>query len=216
MYKRILTGTSICILVVAIIVIYYLGNFSDQYPSIHISRWMQYIFIATPICAFCCSCAIIGLPASKKKILVSMFIITCCLFLGFLGCIKILYNTKEAEYSNDYIKAAHIKGISLTQLEQYIDSGEAQVIYIGRKDCNECNRFEEKYNKLLGDCHVVMPGYYTNQDRDGKKSIRMYRILKHLKVKSVPALVYIKKTGGITLLNTTNLSNTKKVIQKLN
>ena len=119
-------------------------------------------------------------------------------------------------YGIPYEITSYISGTSMKEVEKLINIDDGDVVlYIGRADCQDCKNFENKVDKLLEKHQVGIQGYYTNKDRNGKRSEEMYNMLDKLKVYKVPALIQIHN-GNITNIDVSDLKTIEIIISNYN
>lgn len=148
-----------------------LGYFCDEYPSVIVKN---IVFISLYSIVFASFANMLFLiifqeKYSTKKIAKAVSLILLTIFIVLLVYEFSVYKKTINRYSKDYISASNINGVSLYKFQENFNSNEEVLFYIGREDCAECLSFENILNELLEQSNLVLPAYYTNLDRNGKK-----------------------------------------------
>lgn len=87
--------------------------------------------------------------------------------------------------------------IDLDRLEAMIEGTDGdfgqQFLYIGRRDCEDCEIFEPQFRTMVEENEVTAQryAYYTDDDREGAEADRMYALLDKIGVDEVPCIVVL-------------------------
>ena len=76
------------------------------------------------------------------------------------------------------------------------NSNTEYLIYVGRSDCNDCMVFESSMGSILWSNDYKLLTYFTNNDREGDDSEKLYSLLDTLQIQSVPH-VFVLKNGSV-------------------
>lgn len=200
-------------LLASLVPLYLLGLITDAFPSVNVKIWEEVLFWITPIIIFIAFGTSFIIPESKKRIL--LIIAASVLILQIFACGRLYYNG-YSYYGSSYAITDNIEGISLDYFERILESDDGYIVYVGRKDCEDCIEFERKVDTILASEGVTIYGYYTSRDRDGKRSEEMYKVLESVKINSVPTLLYDSGNEDIRHVDVTDMEEVKTVIKDYN
>lgn len=123
-------------------------------------------------------------------------VLICLVGNGIFSC---SYYSFASEYKisggADYIDNEWLEGICLEDMKELMaDARDDVIIYIGRKDCRDCKKFEEEFLKILEKHSVITPTYFTDQDREGENREELDKFLALYGIESVPCVFFV--SGG--------------------
>lgn len=209
---RVFTGISV---VIASAILYWHGCIRDlqTFENLYVDYFLWGIMVLS-IC--CCLLTFVKRANTNKKTanflkIIVIVILFCEVFsVGFF-----VGNSNCRLESEDYIKTEWLNGITLDELELEASNGEENVIYVGRSDCNECKRFEKKLIYVLEEYEVVISAYYTDLDRNGSESKKMYQMLNTYGINEVPAVIIVKDKKLLHLYTKSDIEKIHKYYEMI-
>lgn len=213
--KKIFTATLILDFILMILNIVQLVHevfFRDVYPTILIKDEISYffwisIFLTVIIFVLMLRFRLTagdGRETSAVRVVgvVAFFVLLIAnIFFGYRYYNTIKPYKLSATENQDYMSSEYFRGISLDELQQDLQADTPILIYIGREDCDICNDFEEKLERILKDYSTEMPTYYTSEDREGERREEMYQVLDTYNVESVPTVIWVQDSKVLKIWN---------------
>lgn len=194
-----------CIIVLNIVELIYSGFFRDIYSTVKIAKifipffWISFFLSIGIFFTLLCIATQIKQQRIRYgvKVIMVLFIFSIVIINAVVGIkyYSIVRNYPlDEQKKEDYISSEYFRGITLDELRKDIDSDDEIMIYIGREDCKECQKFEKKFEKILKQVYTEMPTYYTSKDREGDRREEMYNLLEKYRINSVPCVIVVKES----------------------
>lgn len=92
----------------------------------------------------------------------------------------------------DYVDSEWIDGVSVGDAEYLIANSDPDLIYIGKKDCAKCEKFEKKIEPTLDRYEVELTAYYLTKGRGDANEKKRSELIRKYSIDSVPCVLRIE------------------------
>ncbi len=183
------------IMTVLLVLLFFILFYWDGYARDNgIYRSQKLLLTAVVLLILCIVLFALAYKNRKRKIQICNFlflILTLASLIMWLNSDTAATDFPRCYSFADKVKGIRIKDISLSTLQEIIESEEDAIIYVGRESCPSCQEFYPQLEELVCSVNKVICYYNTEQDRIERKN-KMLEMLEQISVFTVPSLV-VKK-----------------------
>jgi thioredoxin-related protein len=181
-----------------------LGYFTDQYPALHVPSFvtgMNWVLLGLSlsimilsILLFCLRKSIPVFSVTLPVTLLVTLLVTSGMWFGGRLSFSTFQIENDASAVLNHSDSVYFHEVGLEDLENLLtdQSGKELLIYIARVNCKQCDDFEHEITPYWAELQYGMNTYYTDSDRNGPESKKMYALLEKYNVSSVPTVLLIK------------------------